>query len=85
MTTDYLFKTSIFVLEQGIAPAKSGTQLEASNSQTSQNDIAITKALRREHGKSTQKNSPKPSHPQRAQYPLIKEYSLNHNMKPYII
>ena len=22
---------------------------------------------------------------QRAQYPLIKEYSLNHNMKPYII
>ena len=22
--------------------------------------------------------------PQRAQYPLIKEYSLNHNMKPYI-
>ena len=24
-------------------------------------------------------------YPQRAQYPLIKEYSLNHNMKPYII
>ena len=22
---------------------------------------------------------------QRAQYPLIKEYSLNHHMKPYII
>ena len=22
---------------------------------------------------------------QRAQYPLIKEYSVNHNMKPYII
>ena len=22
---------------------------------------------------------------QRAQYPLIKEYSLNHNMKPYMI
>ena len=22
---------------------------------------------------------------QRAQYPLIKEYSLNHNLKPYII
>ena len=22
--------------------------------------------------------------PQRAQYPLIKEYTLNHNMKPYI-
>ena len=25
------------------------------------------------------------SHTQRAQYPLIREYSLNHNMKPYII
>ena len=27
--------------------------------------------------------NPKPT--QRAQYPLIEEYSLNHNMKPYII
>ena len=27
----------------------------------------------------------KPAVPQRAQYPVIKEYSLNHNMKPYII
>ena len=25
------------------------------------------------------------SSPQRAQYPLIKEYSLNHNIKPYMI